>query len=72
MGEVLAFPLQGTTVLSDVRGQGRALQVTWHEHDDVFVVSVWRSGQCAGSIRLTPQDAATLIGSLGEGLARRR
>lgn len=71
MGEVIALPLPGTTVLPDVRGECRALQVTWHERDDVFVVSVWRSGQCVASARLTPANAAVLISALGDGLARR-
>lgn len=71
MGEVVALPLLGATVLPDVRGQRRALQVTWHEQDDVVVVSVWRAGQCTASVRLSPEDAAALIGALADGLGRR-
>lgn len=71
MGEVVALPLSSATVLPDVRGGHRALQVTWHDQDDVVVVSVWRSGRCAGSIRLSPADAATLISALGDDLAPR-
>ena len=71
MGEVVALPLSRATVLPDVRGERRALQVTWHEQDDVVVVSVWRCGRCAGSIRLSPEDAATLISALGDDLAPR-
>ncbi|MCL3862250.1 hypothetical protein [Actinotalea sp. K2] len=71
MGEVRALPLAATTAISDVRGQHRALQVTWHEDDDVFVVSVWRFGRCTATVRLAPADAAALISTLADGLARR-
>ena len=72
MGDVVALPHWGSTVIPDVRGERRALQVTWHDRDDdVVVVSVWRDGTCAGSIRLSPESAATLIAALGDGLARR-
>ncbi|WP_407342871.1 hypothetical protein [Pengzhenrongella phosphoraccumulans] len=66
MGELVALPEWGSTVLPDARGGRRALQVTWH--DDVVVVSSWRDGRCAASIRLSPQDAAALIAVLAEGL----
>jgi hypothetical protein len=69
MGEVVALPLSRAIVRPDVRGERRALQVTWHEQDGVVVVSVWRCGRCAGSIRLSPADAATLISVLGDDLA---
>ena len=72
MGEVIALPLAGTTALPDVRGEHRALQVSWHERDDVFVVSVWRAGTCSATVRLAPRDAAVLIGALADGLAQRR
>ena len=71
MGEVVALPLSRATALPDVRGEHRALEVTWHEQDDVVVVSVWRSGRGAGSIHLSPADAATLISALGDDLAPR-
>jgi hypothetical protein len=71
MGEVIAMPLVGAAALPDVRGDHRALQVRYHERDDVFVLSVWRGGECGGTVRLSPQDAAALIGTLAEGLARR-
>lgn len=71
MGELIALPLSGSTVLPDARGEHRVLQVTWHPDDDVFVVSTWRAGQCVASTRLTPTNAAALISALSEGLARR-
>ncbi|HEY3436317.1 MAG TPA: hypothetical protein VGK35_01400 [Actinotalea sp.] len=71
MGDVVVLPLGVTTAVPDVRGDHRALQVTWHERDDVFVVSMWRGGTCHGTVRLAPADAAVLIASLAEGLAQR-
>lgn len=79
MGEVVALPtsgrvpLEGRASLADVRGQHRALQVSWHEDDDdgsVVVLSTWRFGRCVASVRLTRSEAAALIGTLAEGLAR--
>ncbi|MCU1432512.1 MAG: hypothetical protein JWP95_1617 [Actinotalea sp.] len=75
MGDVVALPLASSrtaaAVLPDARGEHRALQVTWHTSDDVVVLSMWRGGQCSGTVRLSPEDAAALIGTLAEGLARR-
>jgi len=72
MGDVVALPLLRATALSDLRGERRALQVTWHEQDDAFVVSTWRAGKCVASVRLAPADAANLISALADGLAQRR
>lgn len=72
MGDVVALPLVGTTALPDVRGDHRALQVSWHARDDVFVVSIWRAGSCVATVRLAPAEAAVLIASLADGLAQRR
>ncbi|QTE27933.1 hypothetical protein [Pengzhenrongella sicca] len=71
MGEVVALPLRRASVLPDVRGDRRALQVTWHAQDDVFVISLWRAGECTGSVRLAAADAAILVGALADGLAER-
>lgn len=72
MGDVIALPLPGAVALPDVRGQHRALQVTWHEHDDLFVVSVWRTGSCVASVHLVPTEASAVIAALADGLASRR
>lgn len=69
MGDVVAFPLGGAAALPDVRGEHRALQVSWHDKDRVFVVSTWRLGQCVATVRLAPSEAAALIGTLADGLA---
>jgi hypothetical protein len=71
MGDVVAMPLRGSTALPDVRGDKRALQVTWHDADDVVVISTWRAGQCVATVRLDPAQAAALVAALADGLARR-
>ena len=71
MGDVIALPLPGAVALPDVRGEHRAMQVTWHERDNVFVVSMWRSGCCVASVHLAPAEAAALIGALADGLSGR-
>lgn len=69
MGDVIALPLAGGTALPDVRGEHRALQVSWHDRDGLFVLSTWRLGQCVASVRLSRSEAAALIGVLASGLA---
>jgi hypothetical protein len=69
MGEVAALPLGRSVALPDVRGD-RALQVTWHDDRGVVVVSLWRDGRCAGTVRLDRAEAAAMIAALAEGLER--
>ena len=75
MGEVVALPiaghapLGGRASLPDVRGQHRALQVSWHDDGAVVVLSTWRFGRCVASVRLTRAEAAALISTLAAGLA---
>jgi hypothetical protein len=69
MGDVAALPLGRSVALPDVRGD-RALQVTWHDDRGVVVVSLWRDGRCAGTVRLDPAEAAAMIAALAEGLER--
>ena len=71
MGEVVALARTGTTSVPDARGDHRELQVTWHDADGVFVVSLWRAGLCTGAVRIGPEAAADVIGALADGLAER-
>lgn len=34
------------------------LRVTWHQHDDLFVLSLWHDDACVGTAPLRPRDAA--------------
>ncbi len=69
MGDVIALPFPGAVALPDVRGEHRALQVTWHERDRVFVLSTWRSGACVSSVHLSRAAAAQLVATIADGLA---
>lgn len=56
-------------LLEDARRNGRYLRATWHPDGSQFVVSAWHDDVCAGAVRLTPADAARLVGHLATGLA---
>ena len=53
----------------DARPGGRALRVTWHLDMGCVVLSTWRDGGCVSTTRLSPDEAARLIGVLADGLA---
>lgn len=56
--------------LPDARDGERALRATWHLDAGCVVVSTWREGRCTGTARLGPAEAARLVVSLTDGLAR--
>jgi hypothetical protein len=47
-----------TELMVDERGS--ALRATWHDQAAVLVLSVWHDGECAGSVRLPPDEVARL------------
>jgi hypothetical protein len=68
VGDVVPFPAR-STVLLDLRGEGRALRVTWHQEEGAVVLSTWRESLCVSSVRLSAADAAELVSSLAGALA---
>lgn len=54
---------------ADARDGGRALRATWHLEQGCVVLSTWKGSRCTGTARLSPQDAARLVGHLAAGLA---
>lgn len=54
---------------ADARPGDRALRVSWHLEMGCVVLSTWRDGGCVSTTRLSPDDAARLIGVLADGLA---
>jgi hypothetical protein len=56
-------------VVADVRGEGRALRVTWHHEAGCAVLSVWRGNVCTATVRLDPEDVPALVDVLVGGLA---
>jgi hypothetical protein len=69
MPNVTALPSSGATFL-DVRDGDRAMRVSWHQHDDLFVLSLWRGRTCAATFQLDRPAAADLINALVTGLAQ--
>jgi hypothetical protein len=65
---VLPLPPRGEW-FGDARDGGRALRVSWHAEVGCVVLSLWREDTCVGTTRLTPAEAARLVGSLAAGLA---
>src|SRR5690348_16979713 len=66
---VIALPTHGRWAW-DARGDGRAVRVSTHPALGLLNLSLWRDDVCVGTVRLAPEDAATLIDGLSEGLAQ--
>ncbi|HEV7191725.1 MAG TPA: hypothetical protein VGN35_00865 [Jatrophihabitantaceae bacterium] len=60
-----------TNVFRDRRNDGRALRVTWHPVDDVFVLSTWRGEICASTFQINRSDVPDLLVAFARGLADR-
>lgn len=56
-------------VVTDTRGEGRALRATWHHEAGVVVLSVWRENVCVATVRVDPDDVPELVEVLVSGLA---
>ena len=71
MATVAFLPVRGEVFL-DLRGEGRALRVSWHwpkGSDRVVILSLWRGGTCTGSFRLPAEQVPALVDALVGGLA---
>ncbi len=65
---VVPFPADRWTWES-ARGLSRAVRVSPHAEAGLLTVSFWRDDRCAGTLRLTPAEAASLVGRLTAALA---
>ena len=65
---VVSLPARGDW-FGDARDGGRALRLSWHTEVGCVVLSTWRDDACVATIRLTPAEAARLVGALASGLA---
>jgi hypothetical protein len=65
---VIELPTHGRWAW-DARGDGRAVRVSTHAKVGLVNVSIWRGDVCVGTVRLQPDEAATLVAGLTEGLA---
>jgi hypothetical protein len=66
---VIALPTHGRWAW-DARGDGRGARVSTHAALGLLNLSIWRDDVCVGTVRLAPEDAATLINGLSDGLAQ--
>jgi hypothetical protein len=64
----VVLPLHGHWAW-DARGGGRAVRVSTHLESGLLNLSLWRDDTCVGTARLRPDEAATLITGLTDGLA---
>ena len=55
-------------VFPDLRGDGRSLRATWHQEQQVVVLSLWRNNVCVSTFRLSADEVPDLIGLLRQGL----
>jgi hypothetical protein len=53
----------------DARGDGRAIRISTHPEAGLLNLSLWREDTCVGTARLRPDEAATLVAGLTDGLA---
>ena len=66
---VIPLPRHGQWI-EDLRGDGRSVRVSAHEDAGLLNLSIWRHGTCVGTVRLLPEDVATLVSGLSDGLAQ--
>ncbi len=64
-------PDPGPVDLASARGRTRAVRVSPHAESGLLAVSLWRDDRCVGSVHLTPEEAASLVGRLSDALAGR-
>lgn len=69
MSAARPLPALGSIFL-DVRGDDRALRVSWHSEADLVVLSLWRDNLCAASFRLSVDEVPELVAMLQAGLDR--
>ena len=56
--------------IADLRGEGRAVRVSSHVEGGFLVLSTWKEDTCVSTVRLLPDEAASLVAGLAEGLSR--
>jgi len=53
---------------SDARDDGRRMEVSWHAHEELVVVSLWHGSICRATFRLPIDQAPALIQTLADAL----
>ena len=60
---VSPLPRDGATLAGQDRA-GRTLRIARHQESERVVLSVWQDRTCLATVRLAPEDVATLVGEL--------
>ncbi len=68
MPQPVLFPTGGW--IFDARGAGRGVRVSAHTEAGFLVLSTWKADVCVGTVRLLPDEAAQLVSTIADGLAR--
>lgn len=62
-------PPSGRWLWEAARGSTRAVRVSPHAQSGLVALSLWRNDRCVGSLRLAPNEVASLIAKLNGSLA---
>jgi len=53
---------------SDARDEGRRMEVSWHCHEGLVIVSLWHGSICRATFRMPVEQAPALVETLTEAL----
>lgn len=56
--------------VADQRGDGRGVRVSSHVEGGFLVLSTWKEDAVVATVRLLPDEAASLVAGIAEGLSR--
>ena len=63
VAKVTPLPSRGQVFFDD-RDPDRTMRVSWRPQEDVFVLSLWRQGECIGTFRLPKDHLSGLIAAM--------
>jgi hypothetical protein len=66
---MLSWRTTGRAMIEDVRRNGTMLRITWHEAEQLFVVSHWQDNVCTAATRVDVRDAGAMAGVIVDGLS---
>jgi hypothetical protein len=55
--------------VADQRGEGRGVRVSAHVEAGFLVLSTWKQDTVAATVRLLPDEAASLVAGIADGLS---
>ena len=60
----------GRWIADQRQGEGRGVRVSSHVEGGFLVLSTWKEGVVVATARLLPDEAATLVAGVADGLSR--